>query len=60
MVKPISSLSTIVVVNTLRERYKLAVFKSRVLKKIYEPTRNEITENLKSCIIFTAYQILFD
>jgi len=59
MVKPIGSLAIIVVVNPLKERYKLTEFKSRVLKKIFEPTRNEITEDLKSCIIFIAYQILF-
>jgi hypothetical protein len=59
MVKPVGSLLTIVFVNPLRERYKLTVFKSRVLKKIFEPIRNEITGDLKSCIIFTAYQILF-
>jgi hypothetical protein len=59
MVKPIGLLLIIVVVNPLKEIYKLMVFKSRVLKKIFEPTRNEITEDLKSCIIFTAYQLLF-
>jgi len=58
MVKPIGSLLTNVVVNPLREIYKLTVFKDRVLKKIFEPTRNASTGELKSCIIFTAYQIL--
>jgi hypothetical protein len=43
MVKPTDLLLTIVVVKSLRERYKLTVFKSRVLKRIFEPTRNEIT-----------------
>lgn len=54
MVKPIGSLLKIVVINPLRERYKLTVFKSRVLKKIFEPMRNEITGDWKSCIIFTT------
>jgi hypothetical protein len=48
VVKPIGLLLTIVVVNPLRERYKLTVFKSRVLKTIFEPTGNKITEDLKS------------
>jgi hypothetical protein len=43
MVKPICSLLTIVVVNKLRERYKLTAFKSMLLNKIFEPKRNEIT-----------------
>ena len=59
MLKPIGSLLTIAFVNPLWERYELTVFKSRVLKEIFEPTRNEITGDLKSCIIFTTYQILF-
>jgi hypothetical protein len=55
MVKSIGSLLTTVVVDPLRERYKLTVL---VLKEIFEPTGNEIRGDLKSCIIFTAYQIL--
>jgi hypothetical protein len=48
---------------TLKEEHILRVFKNRVLRRIFGPKRNEITEAYRSCtmgrfIICTHHQIL--
>jgi hypothetical protein len=50
---------------TLREERRLRVLENRVLRRIYEPKRDELTgsgENyiLSSFMIFTLHQILFE
>jgi hypothetical protein len=59
MAKPLGPLLRIVVANTLGEEYKLAMLGNRMLRKIFEPKRDEITADWKNCIIFTAHQIVF-
>jgi hypothetical protein len=36
---------------TLREEHRLRVFENRVLRRIFEPRRNEITEGGENCIM---------
>jgi hypothetical protein len=49
---------------TLRKEHRLRVFKNRVLRKIFEPKRDEVTEewrklNNRSLMISTPHPILF-
>jgi hypothetical protein len=47
---------------TLREEHGLRVFKNRVLRRIFEPKRDEVSgENyvMRSLMICTPHQILF-
>jgi len=49
----------------LREGCRLRVFENRVLRRIFGPKRNEVTEEwrkqhvIRSLMISTAHQILF-
>jgi hypothetical protein len=41
---------------TLREEYRLRVFENRVLRRIFEPKRDEVTEEW-SFVICTLHQV---
>jgi hypothetical protein len=45
----------------LREEYRLRVLENRVLRRIFEPRRDEVTEEWRSLYIMicTPHQILF-
>jgi hypothetical protein len=36
---------------TLREEHRLRVFENRVLRRIFGPKRDEVTENIENCIM---------
>jgi hypothetical protein len=47
---------------TLREEHRLRVFENRVLRKIYEPKKDEVTgewRKLHKNLLFTLHQISF-
>jgi hypothetical protein len=48
---------------TLREEHKLRVFENRVLRRIFEPKRDEVTggwrkPHMKSCMVCTLHPVL--
>jgi hypothetical protein len=44
---------------TLKEEHRLRMFENRLLRKILEPKRGEVTGDWRSFMICTPYQILF-
>jgi hypothetical protein len=45
---------------TLREKHRMRVTEKRVLRRIYEPLREEVAEDciMRSFVTFTLHQIL--